>query len=398
MKNTKISKRAREVQASPIRKLLPYAVAAKKKGKKVYHLNIGQPDIETPQVMYDAITANKSKILAYGPSQGLPEYQDVLVDYYNKNGFDVDVDDVIVTTGGSEAIVFAMMGVGDPGDEIIIPEPFYTNYNGFAKMAGINIIPLTTHAENGFHLPERKEIEKIITHKTKAIMICNPNNPTGTVYGKKELEMIIDIAKENNLFVIADEVYREFIYDGLEHISVMTFKNALQRIIVTDSISKRFSACGARLGAIVSKNKELMSAILKFAQARLCPPTLEQIGAIELHKLEKMYFRNTISEYQKRRDIVFEALKNIDGVVCEKPEGAFYVIAKLPINDAEHFAKWLLTDFDIDGETVMIAPAQGFYATPNIGLNEIRIAYILNIKKLKRAMEILTIAIEKYNK
>ncbi|MDD5089287.1 MAG: pyridoxal phosphate-dependent aminotransferase [Candidatus Wallbacteria bacterium] len=392
----KISKRAKEMQASPIRKLTPYAQAAKDKGRKIFHLNIGQPDIETPDIMFKAIREYKEKILAYGPSQGSADYCDSLVKYYNKLDFAIEKEHLVVTTGGSEAIIFAMLAVADPGGEIIVPEPFYTNYNGFATQAGLTIVPVLTVAENGFHLPAEEEVEKRITPHTRALMLCNPNNPTGTVYTRDEVEMMIRIAVKHRLFLISDEVYREFIYDGLKHVSVMEFPEAAQNLIVVDSISKRFSACGARLGAVISKNAELMSGIMKFAQARLCPPTLEQIGGVALHSLNENYYRKIRSEYQHRRDIVVNSLSKMPGVICKKPQGAFYVIAKLPVIDAEHYALWLLTDFDSNGETVMVAPAQGFYSTPNMGLDEVRLAYILNEKSLLRAMDVLAESLEKY--
>ncbi|MDD2715692.1 MAG: pyridoxal phosphate-dependent aminotransferase [Candidatus Wallbacteria bacterium] len=392
----RISRRAREIQASPIRKLVPHAQAAKDKGKKIYHLNIGQPDIETPDLMMKAIRKFKDPVLGYGPSQGMPEYINTLVNYYNRKNFNISKEHVIICTGGSEAILFAFMAVGDFGDEVIIPEPFYTNYNSFATQVGLKVVPITTYAEDGFHLPPSDRIAEKITPRTKAILICNPNNPTGTVYTRDELAMVIGLAMKYKLFVIADEVYREFIYDGLKHISVMEFKEAEQHLIMCDSISKRFSACGARIGVFISKNEELMACVMKFAQGRLCPPTLEQVGAVALHTLGESYYRRVNEEYQKRRDIVYDALSRIPGVVCRKPQGAFYVIAKLPVNDAEHYALWLLTDFDSGGESVMVAPAQGFYASPEFGLDEIRIAYVLNSDKLTRAMEILAESLTRY--
>ncbi len=394
----KISKRVINMQESPIRKLLPFAVNAKEKGIHVYHLNIGQPDIHTPKVMIDAIKKYNEKVLAYGPSQGLKASRDAISDYLNKYNYNVRSEDVFITTGGSEAIVFAMMAVCDNRDEIIIPEPFYTNYNGFAAMADVKICPLTTSVENGFHLPSDDEIEKLINERTKAILICSPNNPTGTVFTREEIERVIKIAEKHDLFILSDEVYREFVFDGKKHTSVLEFEYAKERIIVMDSISKRFSACGARIGNIVTKNKELMKGILKLGQARLCPPTLEQIGMIEGYKYMDDFMDDMIKEYEKRRDIVYEEVKSIEGVFTEKPEGAFYCVLKLPIDDADKFAKWMLTDFEVDSKTVMIAPAQGFYASEGKGIDEVRIAYVLNTTDLKDAINILKKGIEAYNK
>ena len=391
-----LSERALTIQASPIRKLMPFANEAKKNGKKVYHLNIGQPDIETPQEMLDVYANYQDKVLAYGPSQGLDLYRKNLVNYYNRHEIDLKEDDIIVTTAGSEAIIFAMMSTCNVGDEIIIPEPFYTNYNGFATMAGIKIVPLTTHAEDGFMLPDSVTIKSKITDKTKAIMVCNPGNPTGAVYSRADLRRIADIAIEYNLFVISDEVYREFVYDGSSHTSVMDFPELTQNAIMVDSISKRYSACGARIGCIISKNENLMSAVLKFAQARLCPPTIDQLAANAAIDIEAEYFQNILKEYEHRRNIVFEALATQNDIVCKKPQGAFYIIAKLPIQDAEDFAKWMLSDFSIDNETVMFAPAAGFYATPDMGKDEIRIAYILQERDLKKAMQILISGLQQY--
>ena len=358
-----LSKRAREIQASPIRKLNPYANSAKKRGIKVYHLNIGQPDLPTPKEMLKAYHEFSDEVLAYGPSQGLDLYREGLVNYYGNLGIKLNVEDIIVTTGGSEAITFAMMVVGEVGDEIIVPEPFYTNYNGFATMAGITLIPLTTYAEDGFALPDNQAIEKKITSKTKAIMLCNPGNPTGTVY-------------------------REFIYDGLSHTSVLEVPDFEENAILVDSVSKRYSACGARIGCIVSKNREIMSAVLKFAQARLCPPTVDQLAANAGIYLPETYFEQLRQEYQSRRDLVLNELEKIPGVICKKPEGAFYIFAKLPIDDAEDFIIWMLKEFQIDNETVMAAPGDGFYATPNLGKNELRLAYILCKEDLQKAMHI----------
>lgn len=394
----KLSTRALEIQASPIRKLMPYAVQAKKNGIKVYHLNIGQPDIPTPQVMIDAYHNFNEKVLAYGPSQGLDVYRQGLVHYYAKHNIPIKEDEVIVTTAGSEAIVFAMSVVCNEGDEIIVPEPFYTNYNGFATMASIHLKPLTTYAENGFALPESRKIEALITDKTKAIMLCNPGNPTGTVYSEAEILRIAKIAKEHNLYVISDEVYREFVYDGAKHFSIMHVPDFTDNAIMVDSVSKRYSACGARVGCIVSHNKELMTAVLKFAQARLCPPTVDQLASNACVYLEDDYIDGILEEYKKRRDYVFDELQKIPECICVKPQGAFYIIAKLPIKDAEDFIIWLLKEYQVNNETVMAAPAEGFYATPGLGRNELRIAYILNEQDLQKAMLIFRTGLEEYKK
>ncbi|HPF09294.1 MAG: pyridoxal phosphate-dependent aminotransferase [Candidatus Cloacimonetes bacterium] len=383
-----LSKRAVEIQASPIRKLMPYAISAKAKGIKVYHLNIGQPDIQTPPEMIKVYHEFSDKVLAYGPSQGLEVYQQGLVHYYANLGIALSTKDIIVTTAGSEAVTFAMMVVANEGDEIIVPEPFYTNYNGFATMASIHLKAVTTHAENGFALPPSSEIEQLIGPKTKAIMLCNPGNPTGTVYSKEELFRVANICKKHGLYLISDEVYREFIYDGLKHTSVLEVPDFADHAVMVDSVSKRYSACGARIGCIVSRNQGLMEATLKFAQARLCPPTVDQLAANACVHLPETYFTGIVSEYQSRRDLVFDALSKIEGIICKKPEGAFYIVAKLPIEDAEDFVIWLLTEFNINNETVMAAPAEGFYATPGLGRNELRLAYILNKDDLARAMHI----------
>ncbi|MCB5261596.1 MAG: pyridoxal phosphate-dependent aminotransferase [Candidatus Cloacimonetes bacterium] len=393
-----LSQRALNVQASPIRKLMPYALATKAKGIKVYHLNIGQPDIPTPPEMIKVYHEFSDKVLAYGPSQGLEVYQKSLVQYYAKHGVQLSTDDIIVTTAGSEAITFAMLVVANEGDEIIVPEPFYTNYNGFATMTSVQLKPITTHAENGFALPDDAAFESVISAKTRAIMLCNPGNPTGTVYPKEDLLRVAQICKKHNIFLISDEVYREFIYDGLTHTSVLTIPDFEQHAIMVDSVSKRYSACGARIGCIVSKNKQLMQATLKFAQARLCPPTVDQLAANACVYLRDDYFTQMVAEYQSRRDLVFAELSDIDGIICKKPEGAFYIIAKLPIADAEDFVMWMLSDFQLNGETVMAAPAEGFYATPGLGKNELRLAYILNKENLKKAMHIFREGLKEYKK
>lgn len=392
----KLSDRAINVQASPIRKLMPFANTAKKKGIHIYHLNIGQPDIETPKEMLDVYKNYDSKVLAYGPSQGLETYRNNLVNYYNKHKIELDSDDIIVTTAGSEAIVFALLTTCNVGDEVIIPEPFYTNYNGFATTTGVKIVPLTTYAEDGFSLPDNKTIYKLINKKTKAIMLCNPGNPTGAVYSRSEIERVAKIAKDNDLFVISDEVYREFVYDGLSHTSILDIEGMEDLAIMVDSISKRYSACGARIGCLITRNKKFVTSVIKFAQARLCPPTIDQLAANAAIDIEEEYFKGIIKEYDSRRNLIFNELQKIDNIICKKPKGAFYIIAKLPIEDAEDFAKWMLEEFSYENETVMFAPAQGFYATEGLGKNEIRLAYILNINALKKAMEIFRLGLKKY--
>ncbi|MFN4218247.1 MAG: pyridoxal phosphate-dependent aminotransferase [Candidatus Bipolaricaulia bacterium] len=395
-----ISWRARSVQASPIRKLKPLADQAKRAGKTVYHVNIGQPDIPTPKEYFDGIRQAAYGVLAYSPSQGLDETLEALSEYYRTFEISLNRDEMIVTTGGSEAITFALLAVTDVGDAILVPEPYYTNYNSYAQITGIQIVPIETRAEDGFRLPHRKSIEAKITPKIKAILFCNPGNPTGVVYTKAELEMLAEIARTHNLYLIADEVYREFTYDGVQAMSVLQLSGIEDRAILVDSISKRFSACGARLGVIASKNASVMEAALKFAQARLSPPTLEQYGLIHLLQSSQYqnFVREMIAEFARRRDVVYSELQQMPGVICAKPQGAFYVIAKLPLEDAEHFARWLLTDFSLDNETVMLAPAAEFYATPGKGRDEVRIAYVLNTEALKRAMKILREGLQAYTK
>ncbi len=395
MAGLKISCRGESVPASPIRKLIPYAEDAKKRGIHVYHLNIGQPDIETPAEFWQAVREYSKRVLAYGNSQGMTDYLEALSGYYRGIGLPVDPQDIIVTTGGSEAIIFAFSIICDPGDEIIVFEPFYTNYNGFAAQAGIKLRPITTTAEIGYRLPPKKEIIARITPKTKGILYCNPNNPTGTVYTAAELEMLSELVIENDLFLLADEVYREFIYEGA-HLSVMKLGKISDRAIMLDSISKRFSACGARIGNLVTKNRDIYRAALHLGQARLCPPTLEQAGAAALYSLGTAYFEKTMREYRRRRDVVYESLQSIDGAVCLKPNGAFYTMAKLPIDDAEKFAQFMLTAFNYRNKTVMVAPGSGFYASPDKGKDECRIAYVLNTEDLKDAMDILKRGIEAY--
>jgi len=394
----KLSQRALEIQASPIRKLMPHAVAAKQRGLKVYQLNIGQPDIPTPQPMLDAYHSFSEKVLAYGPSQGLDAYRNGLVDYYARQGIPLQENQIIVTTAGSEAVTFAMMVVAAAGDEIIVPEPFYTNYNGFATMAGITIRPLLTLAETGYQLPADEQIEALINPRTRAIMICNPGNPTGTVYSREDVFRLGALAKKHGLFVISDEVYREFIYEGRSHTSILHVPGLEDNAVMVDSVSKRYSACGARIGCVASRNQALMDATLKFAQARLCPPTVDQLAALACVPLGEDFFRPLIAEYQARRDLVFNALMEIPGVVCVKPQGAFYILVKLPVDDCEKFIVWLLNDFNIAGETVMGAPGEGFYATAGLGRDEMRLAYVLNENELRKAMHIFARGFEEYKK
>ncbi|MCI2430331.1 pyridoxal phosphate-dependent aminotransferase [Candidatus Acetothermia bacterium] len=392
------SQRARTVQASPIRKLKPLADQAKRAGKRVYHLNIGQPDIPTPTEYFEGIRHAAQGVLAYSPSQGLDETLDALSEYYRTFEISLGREELLVTAGGSEAITFALLAITDVGDQILVPEPFYTNYNSYAQITGIHIVPVETRAQDGFRLPDKKSIEAKITPKTKAILFCNPGNPTGVVYTRAELELLAEIARRHNFYLISDEVYREFTYDDAQAISVLQLPDLDDRAILVDSISKRFSACGARLGVIASKNASVMESALKFAQARLSPPTLEQYGLIYLLKSShyQNFVREMIAEFARRRDLVYAELQQMPGVLCPKPQGAFYTIAKLPVAEAERFTRWLLTDFSLDNETVMLAPAAEFYATPGKGRDEVRIAYVLNVDALKRAMKILREGLQVY--
>lgn len=398
IKKPKLSKRASNMPYSPIRKLAPLADDAIKRGIKVYRLNIGQPDIETPKEIFEAIANHKEPVLCYGPSGGLVELRKAIVEYHRNLNLDIDLEHVWITTAGSEAIIFSMMTVCDPGDEIIVFEPYYTNYNGFAVMSNIKLVPILTKVEHGFHLPSLKQIEKKITLRTRAILINTPNNPTGTVLTQKEMLLLQSICKKHNLFLLSDEVYREFIYDGITHMSALSLHEIPQQVIVMDSISKRFSACGARVGYVISRNKVVMDAILRFCQARLCPPTLEQIGAIAAYKHIDKYICPMIKEYEHRRNILFECLQKIPGVFGHIPEGAFYTVLRLPVDDADHFCHWLLTDFHHENKTVMLAPANGFYSSLKKGKNEIRIAYVLKENDLRDAIEILNIGLTKYLK
>lgn len=395
----RISTKGLQMPESPIRKLVPFAETAKKKGHKVYHLNIGQPDIKTPKVAIEAVKNAAIEVLEYSHSAGFESYRNKLAQSYQKIGLPVETQDIIITTGGSEALMFAMGSTMDSGDEIIIPEPFYANYNGFSVASGINVVPVMSGIETGFALPAIEEFEKLITPKTKAILICNPGNPTGYLYSKEEIEKLAEIVKKHDLFLIADEVYREFIYDkGVEHHSVLKVKGIEQHAIMIDSVSKRYSMCGARIGCIVSKNKEVMQTAMKFAQARLSPPTYEQIASEAALETPQSYFDEVIAEYKDRRDTLIAELQKIEGVQVATPKGAFYCIAKLPVQNADNFAQWLLEEFEYNKETVMVAPASGFYSTQGIGLDEVRIAYVLKKEDLIKAVEVLKHALQQYNK
>jgi len=393
-----ISGRAKEAQFSPIRKFVPFLEKAKKKGIEVFELHIGQPDLETPKEILKEIKNFKGKILSYTNSIGIEEVRTAWQKYYKDVGINFDISEIVVTTGGSEAILFAFATICNPGEEIIVFEPFYTNYNGYASVAGVKLVPLRTLAKTGFRLPEKREIEKKINKKTRGILICNPNNPTGTIYTKAELKMIVEIARKYSLFILSDEVYREFVYDGERYYSMMDFPEIQDRVILLDSISKRFSACGARIGCLASKNKKVIEGATKFAQARLSSPQVEQLAIIPLLKNSKKYTQKIVREYKRRRDTVFEALQKIPGLFCLKPKGAFYITVKLPVRDSDHFARWLLTDFSFRGKTVMVAPASGFYSTKGLGKDEIRLAFVLSSKKIKEAMEIFKKGLEKYIK
>ncbi|QLG44292.1 pyridoxal phosphate-dependent aminotransferase [Costertonia aggregata] len=391
-----ISIKGKSMPESPIRKLVPYAEKAKKRGIRVIHLNIGQPDIKTPQIALDAVKNNNIEVLSYSRTEGSDAYREKIAAYYSKKHIHVNAEQIIVTTGGSEALSFAMGSIADEGDEIIIPEPFYANYNGFATATGVNVVPVVSNIENNFALPPIEEFEKLITSKTKGILICNPGNPTGYLYSKEEIQKLAKIVKKHDLFLIADEVYREFTYDGREHYSILQEKGLEDHAIIVDSVSKRYSMCGARIGCLVSKNKEIIQTALKFAQARLSPPTYAQIASEAALATPQSYFDDVKTEYVSRRNILIDELSKINGVTVAKPQGAFYCIAQLPIQDADHFAQWLLDDFHIDDETVMVAPAAGFYATNGLGKNQIRIAYVLDKGSLKRAVRILGEALNVY--
>ena len=391
-----ISKKGVTMPESPIRKLVPYAEQANKQGKKVYYLNIGQPDIKTPKVALEALKNHSFDILAYSRSEGSENYRIKIADYYKRNAINVSHNDIIVTTGGSEALLFAFGSIMDEDDEIIIPEPFYANYNGFSTASGVNVVPVISKIEDNFALPPIEEFEKLITPKTKAILICNPGNPTGYLYSKEEIKKLAAIVKKHDLFLIADEVYREFVYDGVSHYSILQEPGLEEHAIIIDSVSKRYSMCGARIGYLVSKNKEVIKTALKFAQARLSPPTLAQVVSEAALDTPQNYFDAVKEEYVKRRNTLIEALEKIEGVKVAKPSGAFYCIAELPVKNSDDFARWLLESFDYQNSTVMVAPAAGFYSTPGVGLNQIRIAYVLNEESLKTSVKIIAEALKVY--
>ncbi len=393
----KISNKGSQMPESPIRKLVPYSEIAKKNGNKVFHLNIGQPDIKTPEVAMNSIKNLDIKVLEYSHSAGFESYRKKLSNYYTNHGLPINLEDIIITTGGSEALLFAMGTCLDQGDEVIIPEPFYANYNGFSTASGVQVVSVISTIETGFDLPPISEFEKLITPKTKAILICNPGNPTGYLYTEDEMMQLAALVQKHDLFLIADEVYREFTYDGDKHYSVMNIPGIEQNAIMIDSVSKRYSMCGARIGCIVSKNKEVMATAMKFAQARLSPPTFAQIASEAALDTPQSYFDEVIEEYRERRDVLVEELNKIEGVKVAKPKGAFYCIAQLPIDNAEKFAQWLLESFEYNKETVMIAPAAGFYSTKGNGLNEVRIAYVLKKDDLIRSVQILKEALKVYN-
>lgn len=393
-----ISIRGRRMPESPIRKLAPYAEIAKKKGHKVYHLNIGQPDIKSPEIAIEAIKNIDLNIIEYGPSAGYESYRKKLAQFYINQSVILGYEDIMITTGGSEALLFALGSIMDPGDEVIIPEPFYANYSAFSEESSAKVVPVISNIESGFTLPTIEDFEKAITPKSKAILICNPNNPTGYLYSESEINQLGNLVKKHDLFLIADEVYREFIYnDRDKHFSVMNLKGIEQNVIMIDSVSKRYSMCGARIGCMVTKNKEVISTAMKFAQARLCPPTIAQIACEAAIDTPQSYFDEVISEYRSRRDTLITELQKIEGVVVTTPKAAFYCIAQLPVENTEDFCQWILEKYDLNGETVMMAPAAGFYSTPGVGLNQVRIAYVLNKEDLIRAVHILKEAIQVYN-
>lgn len=393
----KLSQNAQKCGLSPMRKYGPYAVEAAKKGKKIYHLNIGQPDIETPPVFFETAKKFHDPVLAYAPSPGVPEMIDAICSYYKKIGVNYAPSDVAITTGGSEALQILMMCILDPGSEVIIPEPFYPNYNTFVKSAGGVIRPLVTCPEEGYKYAFKDKLEALINENTRAIMFTNPGNPTGVVLSREEMRVIADVAKAHDLYVIGDEVYREFVYGGEELLSIGQFDDIAENAVVIDSVSKRFSACGARIGALITKNKALQNEVMKFLQGRLCSATLDQVASAMLYTVDDSYFAAVRDEYRKRRDTIYSKLQQIPGVVCEKPMGAFYVMAKLPVDNTDTFQQWLLTDFDDKGETVMFAPGEGFYATPGKGMSEVRLAYVLKQADIERAMDLLALGIKKYN-
>lgn len=391
-----ISEKGKKMPASPIRKLVPYAEEAKKRGIKVYHLNIGQPDIHTPEVALKAIKNITTEVIEYSHSAGIESYRRKLANFYKQNGIDIEYTDLLITTGGSEAVLFAFQSTMNPGEEVIIPEPFYANYNSFAQLANVVVKPITADIKNGFALPPIEEFEKIITPKTKGIVVCNPNNPTGYLYSKEELEQLRQLVLKYDLYIYSDEVYREFCYDGNSHFSAMNLKGIENNVIMIDSISKRYSMCGARVGAMITRNKEVISTALKFAQARLSPPSFGQLAGEAAIDTPKSYFTEVYNEYIERRNFMVGALNKMEGVICPKPKGAFYTVVRLPIDDCDKFCQWLLSDFNYKNQTVMMAPATGFYSTPGLGKNEVRIAYVLKKEDLASAMEVLEVALKQY--
>lgn len=392
----KFSNRVGSMQASPVRKLVPFANAAKKEGIKVYHLNIGQPDIKTPEGFMKAIREFDEDVLKYADSVGSDELVEAMINYYKEYDIHFEPGELLITNGGSEALLFCMLSLCDDGDNILIPEPFYTNYNGFATCVDVKINPITTKAEDGFHLPSKEEILSRVDDKTRAILLSNPGNPTGTVYTREEMEMLSEVAIEKNLWIIADEVYREFVYDGLKYTSFGNLENVQDRVVIVDSVSKRYSACGARIGSLASKNKDFINQVLKLCLGRLCVPTLEMIGATELYRTPKSYLEEVNAEYCKRRDVLYNEIMKIDGLVCKKPTGAFYIEAKLPVENAEDFVMFMLTEFRHNGATTMATPSEGFYATPGLGKDEVRLAYILKEEDLRAAAECLKLGLEAY--
>ncbi len=398
-KSLALSRRARLMPASPIRKLAPLADLAKSRGTKVYHLNIGQPDIETPAVMRDRLKQLDAKVLEYSPSAGTPEFIRTLQHYYERRlGISLSTSQILATTGGSEAILFAFMACANEGDDVMVVEPFYANYRAFATMAGLNLVPVTSRGRDGFHLPPRETFERALTPRTRIVILCNPNNPTGTVYTQQELDMIADFCRVHGLFLVSDEVYREFVYDGRKAISALELPKTDDFVIVVDSLSKRYSACGIRLGSLVTRNPEIYDATLRMAQGRLSPPGIAQFIAVGVDNLGDEYTRDVVTEYTRRRDVLYEGLAAIPGVFLQKPEGAFYCITRLPVENAEDFAVYLLTEFEHEGATVMVAPGNGFYASPNGGQSEVRIAYVLKEQDLRKSVDLLRIALERYRK
>jgi aspartate aminotransferase len=391
-----ISRRARHMPASPIRRLMPFAEEARRRGTRVYHLNIGQPDLETPPAMRERLAKLSDRTYAYSPSGGTPEYLASLQEYYRRIGIPLALNELLATTGGSEAVLFSFLACANEGDDVLVVEPFYTNYNSFAAMAGLRLVPLTSKGEDGFHLPSREAWEKALTPATRLVILCNPNNPTGTVYSREEIMRVAEFCRDHGLFLVMDEVYREFVYDGRHSESGLSLSGFEQQIIVVDSLSKRYSACGIRLGALATRNRDVHEACMRMAQGRLSPPGLAQFVAVGASQLGPEYFAGIVREYQKRRDLLYEGLRKIPGVFLAKPEGAFYFVARLPVDDGDDFAKWMLTDFSHEGGTVMVAPASGFYATPGRGANEVRIAYVLKTEDLAASVRILTAGLAAY--